>query len=86
MGFFSAPGTAALQTALRRHVKLAAQNGLNLMLQTGFMKAHGTVQITVVGKTDDFADKMDQFGTVSFYTVTGDPDDAGPAEQPLPKK
>ncbi|MFC3198381.1 M16 family metallopeptidase [Parapedobacter deserti] len=32
------------------------------------------LQITVVGKTDDFADKMKRFGEVQFYTVTGDPE------------
>ncbi|WP_257666183.1 M16 family metallopeptidase [Parapedobacter tibetensis] len=32
------------------------------------------LQITVVGKTDDFADKMARFGDVQFYTVTGDPE------------
>ncbi len=36
---------------------------------------HGDrLQITVVGKTDDFADKMAHFGDVQFYTVTGDPE------------
>lgn len=35
---------------------------------------HGSgLQITVVGKTDDFADKLKEWGTVRFYTVTGDP-------------
>ena len=32
------------------------------------------LQITVVGKTDDFADQMARFGDVQFYTVTGDPE------------
>ena len=32
------------------------------------------LQITIVGKTDDFADQMSRFGEVQFYTVTGDPD------------
>lgn len=32
------------------------------------------LQITVVGKTDDFADKMARFGEIQYYTVTGDPD------------
>jgi len=36
---------------------------------------HGdNLQITVVGKTDDFADKLARFGEVQFYTVTGDPE------------
>ena len=32
------------------------------------------LQITVVGKTDDFADQMARFGEVQYYTVTGDPE------------
>ncbi len=32
------------------------------------------LQITIVGKADDFADKMARFGEVQFYTVTGDPE------------
>ncbi|SEK31657.1 M16 family metallopeptidase [Parapedobacter koreensis] len=32
------------------------------------------LQITIVGKADDFADKMGAFGDVQFYTVTGDPE------------
>jgi len=32
------------------------------------------LQITVVGKTDDFADRMNTFGSVQFYTITGDPE------------
>ncbi len=32
------------------------------------------LQITVVGKTDDFADQMARFGDVQYYTVTGDPE------------
>ncbi|SFB93886.1 Predicted Zn-dependent peptidase [Parapedobacter composti] len=32
------------------------------------------LQITIVGKTDDFAGKMERFGDVQFYTVTGDPE------------
>ncbi|SKB27527.1 Predicted Zn-dependent peptidase [Parapedobacter luteus] len=32
------------------------------------------LQITIVGKADDFADKMNAFGEVQFYTVTGDPE------------
>ncbi|MGV3764364.1 M16 family metallopeptidase [Parapedobacter sp.] len=36
---------------------------------------HGdNVQITVVGKTDDFADQMARFGDVQYYTVTGEPE------------
>lgn len=36
---------------------------------------HGdNLQITVVGKTDDFAEQMARFGDVQFYTVTGDPE------------
>src|SRR3546814_10108183 len=36
---------------------------------------HGdNLQITVVGKTDDFADQMARFGDVQYYTVTGDPE------------
>lgn len=36
---------------------------------------HGVnVQITVVGKTDDFTDQMARFGDVQFYTVTGEPE------------
>lgn len=31
------------------------------------------LQLTIVGKTADFADKMDRFGTVRFYTINGDP-------------
>lgn len=38
-----------------------------------YVRHHG-LQITIVGKTDDFADQMNQFGTVKFYTVTGDPE------------
>lgn len=32
------------------------------------------LQITVVGKTDDFANQMARFGEVQYYTVTGDPE------------
>lgn len=32
------------------------------------------LQITIVGKADDFAGKMERFGDVQFYTVTGDPE------------
>ncbi len=32
------------------------------------------LQITIVGKTDDFADQMARFGDVQYYTVTGDPE------------
>ncbi|PPL01500.1 M16 family metallopeptidase [Parapedobacter indicus] len=32
------------------------------------------LQITIVGKTDDFADRMSAFGKVQFYTTTGDPE------------
>lgn len=32
------------------------------------------VQITIVGKTDDFANQMARFGDVQYYTVTGDPE------------
>lgn len=36
---------------------------------------HGdNLQITVVGKTDDFAEQMARFGEVRYYTVTGDPE------------
>ncbi len=36
---------------------------------------HGDkLQITIVGKTDDFADHMARFGDVQYYTVTGDPE------------
>src|SRR3546814_10769994 len=36
---------------------------------------HGdNLQITVVGKTDDFADQMARFGDVQYCTVTGDPE------------
>ncbi|WP_262247284.1 M16 family metallopeptidase [Parapedobacter soli] len=36
---------------------------------------HGdNLQITIVGKTDDFADQMARFGAVQYYTVTGDPE------------
>lgn len=30
--------------------------------------------ITVVGRADDFADKLEQFGDVTFYTVEGEPE------------
>src|SRR5690606_29320252 len=33
------------------------------------------LQITVVGKVDDFANQMARFGDVQYYTVTGDPED-----------
>lgn len=34
---------------------------------------HGDgLQVTIVGKTDDFADKINRFGEVGFYTITGD--------------
>jgi len=32
------------------------------------------LQITIVGKADDFADRMNRFGTIEYYTVTGDPE------------
>ena len=32
------------------------------------------LQVTIVGKADDFADKMERFGAIQFYTVTGDPE------------
>ena len=32
------------------------------------------LQITIVGKTDDFADRIARFGDVQYYTVTGDPE------------
>lgn len=32
------------------------------------------LQITVVGKVDDFANQMARFGDVQYYTVTGDPE------------
>lgn len=32
------------------------------------------LQITIVGKADDFADRIARFGEVQYYTVTGDPE------------
>ncbi|MGK6351830.1 M16 family metallopeptidase [Parapedobacter sp. DT-150] len=42
-------------------------------IAANYVRGHD-LQVTIVGKTDDFADKMGTFGTVQFYTVTGDPE------------
>jgi len=48
---------------------------LNQINATAAKYVHaGNLQITIVGKTDDFAEQIARFGDVQYYTVTGDPE------------